>query len=104
MEWTHSEHIDASPEAVWALATAVTDWPAYMPTVRSVERLDDGPLRLGASARIKQPGQPRAVWTVTRFEPGRTFTWESPAVGTPSRAATRSRATARGRSTPSGSR
>lgn len=81
MEWTHSEHIDAPPEAVWALATAVTDWPTYMPTVRSVERLDDGPLRLGSSARIKQPGQPRAVWTVTRFEPGRTFTWESPRRG-----------------------
>ena len=77
MEWTHSELIDAPPEAVWALATTVTDWPSYMPTVQSVELLDDGPLRLGSRARIKQPGQRRAVWTVTRFEAGRTFTWES---------------------------
>ena len=77
MEWTHSELIDTPPAAVWALATAVTDWPSYMPTVQSVELLDDGPLRLGSRARIKQPGQRRAVWTVTRFEPVRTFTWES---------------------------
>lgn len=81
MEWTHSERIDTPPETVWALATTVTDWPAYMPTVQSVERLDDGPLHLGSSARIKQPGQRRAVWTVTRFEPGATFTWESPRRG-----------------------
>jgi uncharacterized membrane protein len=77
MEWTHSELIEAPPEVVWALATGVTDWPSYMPTVQSVEMLDDGPLRLGSRARIKQPGQRTAVWTVTRFEPGRTFTWES---------------------------
>jgi uncharacterized membrane protein len=77
MEWTHSELIDAPPETVWGLATAVTDWPAYMPTVQSVELLDDEPLRLGSQARIKQPGQRRALWTVTGFEPGRTYTWES---------------------------
>ena len=77
MEWTHSELIDTPPEAVWSLATGVADWPSYMPTVTSVELLDDGPLRLGSRARIKQPGQRRAVWTVTRFEPGRTFTWQS---------------------------
>lgn len=76
-EWTHTQDIDAPPEVVWALATQVTDWPAYMPTIRSVERLDEGPLRLGARARIVQPGQRPAVWEVTRFEPGREFTWES---------------------------
>jgi uncharacterized membrane protein len=77
MEWTHSELIDTPPQVMWGLATAVTDWPSYMPTMHSVELLDDGPLHLGSRARIKQPGQRSAVWTVTRFEPGRTFTWES---------------------------
>jgi uncharacterized membrane protein len=81
MEWTNNRVIDAPPETVWALATGVADWPAYMPTVQSVELLDEGPLRLGSRARIKQPGQRRALWTVTAFEPGRTFTWESPRLG-----------------------
>jgi uncharacterized membrane protein len=77
MEWTHSETMDAPPADVWHLATDVAAWPTFMPTVTSVERLDDGPLRLGAQARIKQPGQRAAVWTVTRYQPGEEFSWES---------------------------
>jgi uncharacterized membrane protein len=81
MEWTHTETIDAPAPVVWHLTTDVGAWPTFMPTVRSVEPLDDGPLRVGARARIKQPGQRRAIWTVTRYEPGEEFSWESPRRG-----------------------
>jgi uncharacterized membrane protein len=77
MEWTHTQTIDAPAEIVWGLATDVAAWPEFMPTVQSVERLEEGLLRPGARARIKQPGQRLAVWTVTELTPGRTFTWES---------------------------
>jgi uncharacterized membrane protein len=77
MEWTHARTIDAPADVVWGLTTDVTTWPSYMPTVTSVERLDDGPLRVGAQARIKQPGQRPALWTVTELTPGRTFAWRS---------------------------
>jgi uncharacterized membrane protein len=77
MEWTHTQTINAPSEIVWGLATDVTAWPEYMPTVQSVERLEEGPLRLGARAMIKQPGQRNALWTVTEFTPGRSFSWES---------------------------
>ena len=77
MEWTHTQTIDAPTERVWELATDVTAWPEYMPTMQSVERLEEGPLRLGATAMIKQPGQRRALWTVTEMTPGHTFSWES---------------------------
>jgi uncharacterized membrane protein len=77
MRWTHEETIDAPADVVWRLNSDVADWPSFLPTVRSVERLDEGPLRLGARARIKQPGQPLAVWEVTDFEPGREFSWRS---------------------------
>jgi uncharacterized membrane protein len=77
MEWTHEESIDAPVDVVWSLTTAVTDWPAYMPTVQSVERLDEGPLRVGSRARIKQPRQRTAVWEVTSLDPGREFVWRS---------------------------
>ena len=77
MEWTCTQSIDAPPDVVWGLATDVVSWPQYMSTVTSVERLEEGPLRLGAQAMIKQPGQSRALWTVTEFTPGHTFTWES---------------------------
>jgi ribosome-associated toxin RatA of RatAB toxin-antitoxin module len=77
MDWTHTQTVDAAAAVVWGLATDVTSWPEYMPTVQSVERLEEGPLRLGATAKIKQPGQGPAVWTVTEMTPGHTFSWES---------------------------
>jgi uncharacterized membrane protein len=77
MEWTNIQTIGAPADVVWQLSTDVTDWPTYMPTVRSVERLDEGPLRLGSRARIKQPGQRTAVWEVTSLEPGHQFSWRS---------------------------
>lgn len=77
MEWTNEATIDAPVDVVWQLTTDVTAWPTYMPTVTSLQRLEDGPLRLGASARIKQPGQRAAIWRVTEFEPGRRFSWRS---------------------------
>ena len=41
----------------------------------SVKRLDPGPLRPGARARVKQPGLPSLVWQVTDVDAGTRFTW-----------------------------
>jgi uncharacterized membrane protein len=67
--------IEADPEAVWALTVDVERWPELTPTITEVVLLDDGPVGLGSRARIKQPGQRPAVWTVSRFEPGSRFEW-----------------------------
>ena len=77
MHADHSTMIDAPPDVVWAVTTDVERWPELTPTVTSVVRLDDGPFGLGSAARIKQPGQPEAVWTVTEFVPGEAFKWET---------------------------
>lgn len=81
MHREHSTVIDAPLSLVWRLTTEVTEWPSFMPTVQRVERLDDGPLRVGSSARVKQPGQSAAVWTVTRLTASREFTWETRRLG-----------------------
>jgi uncharacterized membrane protein len=81
MRWESTELIDAPVDVVWRLTTEVTDWPSITPTVTRVLRLDGGPLRVGSQARIKQPRQLEAVWTVTRLEPGREFTWETTRMG-----------------------
>lgn len=69
--------IEASADTVWRLTIDVTNLPSLTPTMRKVERLEDGPLRVGSRTRIKQPLQSPAVWTVTRIEPGREFVWET---------------------------
>ena len=79
--YEHRIDIDASPAIVWARTIDVASWPQMFPTVTSVERLDDGPLRVGSRARIKQPGQPHRVWTVTEIEPEHRFVWTTQATG-----------------------
>jgi carbon monoxide dehydrogenase subunit G len=73
--------IAATAERVWELTTDVESWPALFPTVTAVQRLDDGPMRVGSQARIKQPGQPMRVWTVTNTAAPRAFTWTARAKG-----------------------
>jgi len=81
MRWETSLEIDAPAERVWDLTVDVAGWPAFTPTMQSVQRLDDGAFGMGSSARIKQPGQGPAVWTVTAFEPGRGFSWSTRRMG-----------------------
>jgi uncharacterized membrane protein len=77
MRYEETTLIDAPVDLIWRLTSEIDGWPTFMPTVQRLERLDDGPLRVGSRARLKQPGQTTAVWTVTRIEPLREFTWET---------------------------
>jgi uncharacterized membrane protein len=77
----HTLEIEAPADRVWALTVDVESWPAMTPTMSSVERLDDGPIGIASTARVKQPAQRARVWTVTEFEPGRVFAWRSRAFG-----------------------
>src|SRR4249919_2849340 len=81
MRWKDSLPIRATTDVVWRLTTEVTDWPSFLPTMQQIERLDEGPLRVGSSASVKQPWQRAAVWTVTRLDPGREFTWTTARTG-----------------------
>ncbi|MFI6673760.1 SRPBCC family protein [Kribbella sp. NPDC050470] len=77
----HSITIAAPPERVWAVVVDVERWPERIPTVETVERLDDGPLTVGARTRLAQPRLPTAVWTVTELTDGSSYTWESKSSG-----------------------
>ncbi len=73
-----SELLIAAPvERVWDLTVDVERWPSLTPTITRVERLDEGEMRLGSQARVKQPAQRAAVWTVTDLEPGSRFVWQT---------------------------
>lgn len=74
-------HIDASPQQVWEVLFDVVRWPDWTPTIRSVERLDDGVFRVGSRARVRQPKLPAATWQVSDVVDGRSFTWEASGPG-----------------------
>lgn len=65
----------------WTALTDVTTWPNWTTSMTSVQRLDDGPLRVGSRARIKQPRMPVMTWQVDEMRDGEEFTWSAPAPG-----------------------
>jgi hypothetical protein len=81
MNLQQSAEIRADITSVWATLMDVERWSEWTRTVDSIERLDTGAFGIGSRARIRQPRIPVAIWTVTEFEPGRSFTWISEAVG-----------------------
>jgi uncharacterized membrane protein len=81
MRWENTVLIEAPTQVVWRLTVDVANWPSFTPTMQRVERLDDGPVHVGSTVRVKQPGQTPAVWTVTRVDPGQQFTWQTSRMG-----------------------
>ena len=68
----------APADRLWSVMSQVRRWPQWLPTVDAVTPLDPArPDEVGARYSVEQPGLPRAVWTITTIEPGRSFTWES---------------------------
>lgn len=76
----YAVHIAAPPERVWRATIDVERWPDFIPTFTKSKRTDDGAFGLGRSARVTPKGFVGSVWTVTHFDDGCSFTWESDVV------------------------
>jgi len=76
-----TRHIDAPTQPVAEVLFDVARWPEWTPTIDDVERLDEGPFRVGSRARVRQPKLPKAEWEVTEVVDGRSFTWEATGPG-----------------------
>ncbi len=73
--------VAAPAERVWSVLQEIESWPEWTPSMTSVRRAVDGPLRVGELVRVRQPRLPPADWTVTAVEPGRSFSWSTATPG-----------------------
>lgn len=73
--------IKATPHMVWEILSALESWPEWTPTMLKVQRLDSGPVGVGSRTQVVQPKLKPAIWTVTEWKPGESFTWTTSSPG-----------------------
>ena len=74
--------IAAPAQRIWNLLANIDAWPAWMPTVRSVEVLDGMPPKVGHRYLVAQRRLRPALWTVRQVDPGRRLLWRARKPGT----------------------
>ena len=67
--------IAAPAGTVWDVMADVDRWPAWASSMRRLERLDGRPLGPGSRVKVTPKGLPSGVWTVTAYDPPRSYTW-----------------------------
>jgi carbon monoxide dehydrogenase subunit G len=77
MEYEKSLTVAAEPAEVWEVLSDIERWPERITTYEEVRRLDDGDLRVGSRARVKQKGLKAGDWEVSELVEDRAFTWSS---------------------------
>jgi carbon monoxide dehydrogenase subunit G len=85
MRFESSIYIDALPERVWALVDKLEEWPQWMPSIKKIERVSQGPLTAGSqlSVMAKVSGlNVRLLMTITELVRERNVVLEGKALGT----------------------
>jgi uncharacterized membrane protein len=81
MDIVETVDIDAPADVVWSVIADVQRWPGWTDSIDELRVTSSGPMAVGSTAVVKQPRMPRATWTVTEWDPGRSFTWEASGPG-----------------------
>ncbi len=85
MRFESTIDIDAPPEKVWTLIDKLEQWPQWMPSIKKIERISEGPLTAGSqlSVTAKVSGLTvELLMTIIKFVPERTVVMQGKALGT----------------------
>ena len=83
-KFSSSLEIDAPPDKVWALVNELEEWPQWIPSIKSIEKLSEGPLGIGSQIRVtaKSTFTVSLLMTITEFVPGQRAVLQGKALGT----------------------
>jgi len=85
MRFSSSVEIDAPANEVWALIDKLEEWPQWMPSIKKIERISEGPLTVGSqisvTAKVKRLTV-NLLMTITEFLPERSVVMQGKTLGT----------------------
>ena len=85
MRFSSSVEINAPVEKVWTLVDKLEEWPQWMPSIRKIERVSEGPLTVGSQLSVTAKVSRLTVnllMTITEFVPERSVVMQGKALGT----------------------
>ena len=85
MRFSSSIEIDAPAEKVWALVDRLEEWHQWMPSIKKIEKVTDGHLRVGSKLHVTAVVSRITVtlpMTVIEFVPERSVIMQGRALGT----------------------
>jgi len=85
MKFESSVEINAPVEKVWTLVDHLEEWPQWMPSIKKIKRVSEGPLTIGSqlsvTARVSRLTV-KLLMTVSEFIPERAVVMEGKALCT----------------------
>jgi len=85
MRFESSIDVNAPPDKVWALIDKLEQWPQWMPSIKKIERISEGPLTVGSQLSVIAKVSGLAVklsMTIIKFVPEQTVVMQGKAWGT----------------------
>lgn len=85
MRFESSIEINAPTEKVWALIDKLEEWPQWMPSIKRIEKVSQGPLTVGSQLSVTAKVSGLTVtllMTITELVPERNVVMEGKALGT----------------------
>jgi carbon monoxide dehydrogenase subunit G len=85
MRFSSSVEINAPVGKVWALVDKLEEWPQWMPSIKKIEKVSEGPLTVGSQLSVTAKVSRLTVnliMTITEFVPERSAVMQGKALGT----------------------
>ena len=83
MKFKASADINVTAEKAWALVKNVEEWPKWIPSLKKIEKVTDGPLGVGSRVLVVARSliTVNLLMTITEFVPGRSVIMEGKVLG-----------------------